>query len=654
MAGPHDAPVFRPFQYRRLGAIVLLVLACLVFILWRLFEIQITRHQELLAKAQACSKTSRVLQARRGEIRDRNGIIVSISTPVKAIYLNPSLCSNRLEQVAQAVGALLRSPPDRLAARIRACLQEDNAGAASPRKALLVGRHVPVREWQAVSTALELESFGIRQPIHSRLEQKELVKLRHQLLFAREEQSRVYPCGESLCQVLGFVSARKNGPGMAGLYGVERGCDQVLAGKDGLCLSEQDAVGNELPACRTRYETPTDGSHVVLTIDLRIQQIVERALAAARAKCLARSASAIVLDPRTFEILALGCCPGFNPQEPGESDYQNWRNAVFTDMVEPGSVIKFIVLAGALELGLTTLDSGIYCEQGRFVVNNVSVRDHARYGLLTVQQAFAKSSNIAFSKLALALGPQQYYRYLTNFGLAQRTGVPFAAETPGRIAPPQSWSTMTLTRAAFGQGVSVSQLQMAVAMGAIANDGRLMQPYLISRIESPRGQVLRQFQPQFVRSVVSPQIARQVKEALKAVSAPGGTGAVAAMEQYTVALKTGTAQKSDAHGYRDGHHYSTVIGFIPADAPRVLISVALDEPQNGYYAAEVVAPVFRSIAEQIAACVQIPPDRGARPASGDLSVKPAPGTAPPHPSASPHVPAPAPVTGHAFARASGP
>jgi cell division protein FtsI/penicillin-binding protein 2 len=646
--------MFRPFQYRRLAAIVLLVLVGLAWVFDRLFEIQITRHREFLAKARQYSQTTRVLEARRGEIRDRNGVTVAISTPVKAIYLNPALCSNRLDQVAQTIGPLLEIPPEALAERVRSCLQRSDRGAAEPQKALLLRHNVSVNEWRAITTALELEMFRLGKPNLSAAEQAQLRKLRHQLLFARDAQSRSYPCGESLCQVLGFVSPRASGSGLVGACGVERGCDQVLAGKDGQCLSQQDVAGNELPACRAHYEMPTDGNRVVLTVDLRLQQIIEHTLAAARTHYRAQRVSAIVMDAKTSEILALACCPGFNPQNPGASTNETWRNGVFTDLVEPGSILKFIPLAGALELGLTTLDSGIYCEQGHFVVNKVPVHDHAPYGLLTLRQSFAKSSNIAFTKIGLALGPQQFYRCLTNFGLARCSGVPFAEETSGRISPPQTWSTMSLTRAAFGQGISVSQLQMAVAMCVIANNGRLMRPYLISRIESPQGQILWQFQPQFVRSVVSPQTAQQVKEALKAVASPEGTGALAALDRYTVAVKTGTAQKSDARGYLVGRYYSSMIGFLPADAPRFVISVALDEPQNGYYAGTVAAPVFRSIAEQIAACLQIPPDKGTRVPGGNILAKPAPTTALPAPLAATRMPAQALNANHAFASASRP
>lgn len=609
---PPPAVELRPFQYRRMAAVVLVVLAGFIWILVRLIDIQIIRHRELVGKAREYSRITRVREPWRGEIRDRNGKTMAISVPVKAVYLDLTLWSSRPEQIAETVGRLMRIPAQQLSSRVQACLCPVGAGGLAPQKALLIRRDVPLREWRAIATALELETFGLGKPQLNVAEQAALRKLRRRLLFARDEQYRRYPWGESLCQILGFVSTRTNSAGLVGCSGIERGCDQILAGTRGLCVSEQDAAGNELPARRTRCEVPVAGNHVVLTIDLRLQQIVEQALRAARTQYRARGASAVVMDPGTGEILALACCPGFDPHNPGASAPETWRNSVFTDMVEPGSILKFIPLAGVLDGGLMTLDSGVHCEQGRFVVNQVTVRDHASYGLLTLRQAFARSSNIALVKIALALGAQRFHHCLTNFGLARSTGIPFATETPGRISPPQTWSTMALSRAAFGQGVSVSQLQMAVAMCAIANGGRLMRPWVVRRIESPQGRVLRQFQPQIVRSVISPQAAQQVTEALKEVAAPGGTGAGAALEHFTLALKTGTAQKSDSKGYLAGRYYSSMVGFFPADAPRVVISVALDEPQNGYYAGTVVAPAFRAIAEQIAVCLEIPPDKAAR------------------------------------------
>jgi len=597
-----------PLHYRRLLAILALLLAGFGWMFARLHEIQVARHREFVARARQYSTTTRVLEARRGEIRDRNGVTLAISSPVKEVYLDPALCSNRVDQAAVIVGKLLDIPPASLATKIRATLKAADRGVAPARRALLLRKNVPLNQWNASTSSMGSQTFGFPDPAPTPAQRDELSRLRRNLLFARDRQQRLYPWGESLCQLLGFMGTSANAIGSSGVRGLELACDQILAGRDGLLVSQQDVAGNELPARRTRLEQPIDGNHVVLTIDLRIQQIVEQEIASARVKYEAKNVSAIVMDPATGEILALASSPGFNPQQPGAAP-EPWRNRAFTDMVEPGSIMKFITLAAALEERVTTLDSTIDCEGGSCVINNVPVRDHGSHRLLTVRQSFAKSSNIAFAKLGVSLGPDRLYRAFTNFGLARKTGTAFANETPGLMSPPREWSTMTLTRAAFGQGVSVSQLQMAAAMSVIANEGRLMQPRLVARIESPQGQVLRLFGPRLVRSAVSPGTARQVKEALITVVSPGGTGALAALDDYTVAAKTGTAQKANARGYLADLYYSSMLGFFPADNPRVVISVALDEPRNGYYAGTVAAPVFRAIAERIAEPLQIAPDK---------------------------------------------
>jgi cell division protein FtsI (penicillin-binding protein 3)/stage V sporulation protein D (sporulation-specific penicillin-binding protein) len=609
MEPPAASLTFKPLQYRRLVMIVFLLLAALGWMFTHLYSIQVLRHRELLSQAQKFSHTTRTLVPHRGEIRDRNGVVLAISNPVKEVYINLQLCSNRVERVAQTAGALLGITPERLASKVHHALRENSKTGAAPQKALLLQKDFPGEDWALVEEKLKTAMFGIPGPATNASATAELSTLRKRLLFARDRQHRIHPWGQSLCQVVGFVGAGTNGIGLLGLRGIERACDDLLAGESGLCVSRQDAAGNELPAYRRLFEPPTDGAHVYLTIDLRVQQIVEQALAAAHTNYRARSVSAMVMDPATGEILALACYPGFDPQKPGGSEADTWRNRVLLDMVEPGSILKFITLACALEQRAATLDTTVDCEKGRFVVNKVPVKDHGSHGLLSVRQSFAKSSNIAFAKLGLGLGAHRLYQSFTNFGLAHPTGIAFANEAPGRIALPHSWSTMTLTRAAFGQGLSVSQLQMAAAMSAIANEGRLMRPWLVSRIESPQGQVLRQFGPRFVRSAVSPGTARQVKEALKTVVSPGGTGALAALNDYTVAAKTGTAQIANSRGYQPGAYYSSMLGFFPANSPRVVISVALDEPRNGYYAGTVAAPVFRVIAEKIAVCLQIPPDK---------------------------------------------
>lgn len=603
--------MLRPFQYQRLCAVVAALLGLFFGLGWRLYDIQVRRHRELSERAERYTRAIRVIEPWRGEIRDRSGRRLALSAPEKTVWLNLGVCGDDVEGVARTCGLLLKMPCRDIAETIRAARQRPHREGNASLDTVALKRHVAVEEWAAVASAAQLETFGINRGKLTPREKDRLHKLRRYLLSATDSQVRRYPYGESLCHVLGFVSPLADGLGLEGKCGLEKTFNRELAGAFGRCVSEQDASGNELPLRRSEYRLANDGCNLQLTIDFPLQQIVEQALYAAMVQSQARGASAILMDPRTFEVLAMASLPNFNPQEPGASLPETWGNAPTGAMVEPGSTAKMFTLAAMLEAELGNLDSGVYCEQGRYILDGVEVRDHGAYGLLSVREAFAKSSNIGFAKIGVSVGPQRLYRCLTNFGLGHPTGLPLFGSTAGRITAPAQWSLMTLTRAAFGQGFSVSQMQMAIALCAIANDGRLQKPLLVRQIESADGKVARRFAPQFVRRVVSSNTARRIREAFQAVVAPGGTGALAASERFSSGVKTGTAQKSDLHGYRANSYYSSMIGFLPAEAPRLVIAVALDEPQNGYYASAVAAPVFRAIAEQSAVRLGIPADKGA-------------------------------------------
>jgi cell division protein FtsI/penicillin-binding protein 2 len=601
----------------RFAAIITMVILAFAWLGYRLFCIQVIRHTELAGKARAFDNTTSVLAAWRGIIYDRNGLVLAISYPAKTVYLNAALLKNDVEQIARTCSPILRVPQQELADAFRAQLHKAEIGTNTMPPPLLVRRNVSVGEWSAMAGALTLENFGFDKPNLSPAQRARLYQLRHKLLFAEDSQIRYYPYGEALCHLLGFTLPQRDGSGLVGQCGIERSLNLYLAGIPGLCASERDATGRELPDRRTEFRAPTNGDNVVLTVDVRLQQIVAQYLQTACQQSHARGASAIVMNSVTGEILAAAAVPNFDPQNPGAFPPETWRNPPFMDNQEPGSTFKLVTLAAALDQKGLTLDTGVYCEHGKYVVDHVSISDHAAFDLLTLRDCFAKSSNIGFAKTALALGPRLFHDYATNFGFGRRTGIPLVAEAAGYIVPLRELSTMNLTRAAFGQGISVTQLQMAAAMGSIANAGKLIRPMLISRIESPQGRVLQRFQPCVVRTVMSRAAAQAGNEALQAVAAPGGTGTLAAMADFTVAIKTGTAQKSDKHGYLKGKYYSSVAGFFPATSPRVVIVVALDEPDNGYYAGQVVAPVFRSIAEQAAVRLNIPPDK-------TLRVQPAP------------------------------
>ncbi len=592
-------------QYLRFVVLIAFLLAGFVWLILRLVHVQIVRHEELSKKAARYTHAVRRLEAWRGEIRDRHGNVVAASLPVKTICANLTLCSNRIDQVVRTLAPLLRSPSTELSRYLRKHVEGNR------RKMVVLRREVPVSEWQAITNALALETFGMDVLRLNDREKRLLPQLRRKLLFAEDEQIRVYPHATNLCHVAGFVIRGGSNHGLRGAYGIERSLDKWLSGTDGKCVSEQDAAGNEIPFRRTLYVLPTNGCRIDLTIDLRLQKQVEGILADAMRKYEPSNAVAIVMDVRTFEVLAWAGRPDFNPQMPGFGCSSNyWRNVGLSDMIEPGSTLKLVALAGALNEGLVNLNTWINCEQGHYVVNKVAVRSSPGHGLLTVCQCFAKSDNIGFCKIAMVLGPERFHRYLTNFGFGHVTGVPLAGEASGYI-PAQPWSTHSFTRAVYGQGLSASLLQVATAYCAVANDGRLMRPILVRQIVSPNGQIVFRSQPQFIRAVISPQTARQIWIAMQAVTSPGGTGSRAASNLYPVAAKTGTAQIAypNERGYRDGAYYASMAGFFPAHAPRVCILVAMNQPRNGHVAGVVVAPVFRAIVEQAGACLNIPPDK---------------------------------------------
>jgi cell division protein FtsI (penicillin-binding protein 3) len=285
------------------------------------------------------------------------------------------------------------------------------------------------------------------------------------------------------------------------------------------------------------------------------------------------------MRPRTGEFLAWASIPMFNPH--GDVQHEIRPNRPLTDCLAPGSVFSVVTLVAALNEGVVTLEDRLQFEEGRFFYADQTLHDNqVHQGVkLTLREGFAKASSIALAKTGLKLGPTRFYHYITNFGFGQLTGVALVpGETAGWAPPPEQWDRMTPARLWIGLGLSVSQVQMTMAMGAIANSGHLMTPLMISRIESPSGQVLANFQPQVRRAVISPETARSMTAALRAVVSPEGTGQRAALDDYAVAGKTGTAQKSDELGYRSDRY--TFIGFFPADSPEVLISVVIEEPQG--------------------------------------------------------------------------
>lgn len=606
------------FQFRRIALLGALLILGFVWLEYRLVDLQILRHEELLAEAERYTRTVRRLEPVRGEIRDRNGRPLVVSGPVKTVYANLALCTNRLDAVARTAAPLLALEAEPLGRLLREAAAGQYEGYPAPLRAVVLRRNVGLAEWRRLTNAMAAATFGLPAVPRTRRERLELGRLQRHALFAQDDQVRRYPLTNALSSVLGMVARSTNGAGWVGVSGLEKLLDAHLAGVPGLCLSRQNAAGRELPFARTRYQAPLDGRHVRLTVDARLQAVAEAAAQRALTQHRARQVSILVVHPQTGEVLAWAQSPALNLAAPGSDPEATWRNVPIQDLVEPGSTFKIVVLAAALEAGLTHLDDRVFCENGRLWVQGSALRDHDAYGWLTTLEGFAKSSNVLHAKLALLLGPEPFRQELEAFGFGARTGIELPGESRGLLPAPASWSKPVLVRLAIGQGVGVTQLQMAMAYCALANDGRLMQPRLLRQVEAPDGTVLWRSEPRMVRQVVSSRTAALVRRALEAVVEKGGTGQRAALPLHRVAGKTGTAQKADQSGYLRGRYHASFIGFLPASAPQLCIAVAVDEPAGDYYGGVVAAPVFREVAEQAVGLFHLPPDRPTT-ASNELS-----------------------------------
>jgi len=578
----------------------------------RLFYLQILHHQEWQKMADKYQLTTRVDQSWRGPILDRNGFKLALTVPVKDVYADLSLWSNRVDLLSGLVAPRLRLDPAGLARYVRENLarrqrSSDDQGPG----VLLLKRDLSPLEWAPIAEQLARENFGL--PVgHLSTRQRALLNdLRHGAVLVRDAQCRYYPEGELLAQVLGFVGAGDDGHWLQGRWGLESCWDPWLAGQNGICVSSQDATGHELAFCRVTNTPVRDGAGMVLTIDLPLQKIVEDALARAVARHHPVSASCVIIRPSTGEILALGIRPTFSPQAPAAGPQECWRNLVISDRREVGSVFKVITLAAALDLGVVNLDRQIFCENGRWVYQKSVLHDDGNsYAWLSVWECLARSSNIGFAKIALLAGPGPFYDAITRFGFTRPTGVPLPYETPGFIRSPTNWTASSITRVAIGQECAVSQLQLAMACAAIANDGVLMHPWLVRELVHADGTPWVRYGPASVGRVVRVETARTVRAAMEFVVESGtGTGTAAALPRHSVAGKTGTAQISDGHHYVPGSYYCSFIGMVPAGKPELVIAVAVDQPKDSAYGGLVAAPVFQEIAAQAVVRFNIPPDK---------------------------------------------
>ena len=551
----------------RTRVLILAALLAVAFggLVGRLAWLQVVKRGELAQLAERQYSRTVVLHAQRGPIVDRHGTALATSMPTESLFVQP-----------RGVG-----DPVRVTARLSPIIgvpqAEVHAALTSSRQFVWLRRKLP--------PAVAAEVRALREPG----------------LGFLPEPLRLYPNRELAAHLVGFEGVQ------GGLEGVERAFNAELAGTPGKALVGRDALGREVTGQHV-LQTPQPGQGVMLTIDRTIQYIAEREIDAAYRRTDAKAAMAVVLEPRTGDVLAVAIRPTFNPNTFLEVPNDHWRNRAVTDPFEPGSTFKVILGAAALEEGVVRPDDRIYGENGSITLAKTTIHDWKKYGWLTFSEVLQNSSNVGSIKVGLALGRDRYHRYMSAFGFGASTGVGLPGESRGVLRDPQRWSLLSLPTMSIGQEVSVTALQMVAAVGAVANGGTLMQPRLVRATFDAEGREVRRFDPRAVRQVISPETARTLTRILVRV-VDAGTGHNAAIAGYEVAGKTGTAQKLDpaTRRYSRASGVLSFVGWVPADEPRLVMLVMLDEPKNGHWGSEAAAPIFSAIGREVLRYLEVPP-----------------------------------------------
>lgn len=605
---------------QRLITMGLFMVALSLALIGRLFLIQVLRHEELSAKADSNVKRAYLNQPRRGEIRDIRGNPLATSIFVKTLCADPVFIGSYSNVLARVMAPVIGKKPEELAADFQITTRtNESTGRVITNRYVVVQRKVRPEKWLEIKRILTDVDLVPDAETLTPEERKFLRNLRRKALFvdSTEDQLRIYPNETLASHVVGHVGnhyRERNGFPVVetvGLDGIEATLDSKLAGIAGWRMTETDPRGRELVAFRDQNVAARPGLNVVLTLDAGVQHIMESAMAEAWEKHRPKSITSIVVRPRTGEILGMATLPNYNPADPAASEEKaDWRNRAISDISEPGSTFKIVVVSAALNEGITTLSRTYDCEMGRFLYAGRYLKDHDPYGILTVEEIIAKSSNIGSAKIGIQLGEERLYNYVQAFGFGQRTGIPLLGEVRGITHPVDRWSKLSISRIPMGHEIASTPLQMVMAMCAIANEGTLMRPMLVDRLEDAEGRTVARYAPHQVRQAVSPKAAKAMVQALKSVVSEKGTGKTAILEHYTVAGKTGTAQKPINGRYVPGKYFSSFIGFFPADRPEICISVVLDEPErsSGYYGGSTAGPVFARIARQLGNYLNIPPD----------------------------------------------
>lgn len=555
----------------------MLVVVGILALMWlglgtRLCFLHLGDNDRLLTRIQKNREVEQDLVVSRGRVLDRNGNIMALDLTLRKVAVDPKFMQENGHPrfTGLQLSRLLELDPAMVFASINRPERE----------------YVELKEEVAEDTVRQIESMrlpGVRCPEYSQ---------------------RHYPRGNLMSHVVGYANAEA-----VGSAGIEQRMERYLRGVPGLRVSEVDGKRREVYTRRVMEIEPQPGADVQLTLDQNLQYFVEKALEDALLTNGAKGAWAIVQNVRTGEILAMASRPDYDLNKFNAVDADNRLNRAIGYTFEPGSVFKVIVYAAAFNEGILTPNEVFDCENGLWHYAGKPLKDYHPYGRLTAAEALKKSSNIAAAKIALRLGEDRLYRYLKLFGIGTPTGIALPGEEGGILNARSKWTKLSVTRIPMGHEVAVTSMQMLQAMSAIANGGELMRPLVLKRVTNTKGESLHVPEPEAVSHPIRPETARLMARLLTGVT-EDGTGKRAKVEGFSVAGKTGTAEKPGPGGYDHLRNLASFIGFLPAENPEISIMVTFDEPQGGpnqRTGGAVAAPVFRAIAEQAVRYLDIPP-----------------------------------------------
>jgi cell division protein FtsI/penicillin-binding protein 2 len=529
----------------------------------RLAYLQLFRYGEYYSRAQHQQRLIVDVGASRAEIFDRNLHPLAMSVPVDSAFAVPSEIADP-DMVARLIAKVLDVPADDIATRI-----------ASSRSFVWIARKLPPEKANRIA-ALNLRG-----------------------IYFQREGGRFYPKRELAAHVLGYVDIDEKGLG-----GIEYSLDDAIRSKPGKMMILTDAH-------RRWYDSsdkaPDTGTSVVLTLDEKIQYIVEKELAQAIQETHARAGTVIVENPDSGELLAVANWPTFNPNAAKDSPPDTRVDRAASALYEPGSVFKIVTLSAAIDQGITTPDDVVDCQNGAIYIAGHRIRDHKPFGNLTVAQILQYSSDVGAIKIGLRLGAPKFYDYIEAFGFGQPTGVDLPGESRGKLRRLENWTPVSVGSISMGQEVGVTPLQMIAAVTAIANGGLIVRPHVVR--EERRGNQVTEPQEPLPRRVIKATTAASMRRMLEGVVL-GGTGKLAKLDGYTVAGKTGTAQKYDPETGRYSTHelIASFVGFAPINTPAITVYVQLDSAVGAHEGGQVAAPVFKRVAQQVLAYLEVPRD----------------------------------------------